>query len=222
MRTFFRCGKLSFQPRLAEVEAISSSCEIKLLFLSGEVWKVWGYRNIITVIWWCIRGKRGRTGNAWNRLHSSITARNGWRFPTLRVMHEPTFLQEWTNEWTKDQFIQVNVVKFSQLANCNTINFQVNDVLGRNQNKQDDHVLAGNYTSLPKWSWRVVQSGLAPIQIDSCSATNSFNLLVLISLGHEPTLLLVGWSVAITRSPYGVSLISSSFIKWDLSLYTGN
>ena len=65
-------------------------------------------------------------------------------------MHEPTFLQEWTNEWTKDQFIQVNVVKFSQLANCNTINFQVNDVLGRNQNKQDDHVLAGNYTSLPK------------------------------------------------------------------------
>ena len=80
------------------------------------------------------------------------------------------------------------------------INFHVNDVLGRNRNKQDDPVLAGNYTSLPKWSWRVVQSGLAPIQIDSCSATNSFNFLVLISLGHEPTLLLAGWSVAITRA----------------------
>ena len=34
-------------------------------------------------------------------LHSSITARNGWRLPT--------FLHEWTNEWTKDQFFQVNV-----------------------------------------------------------------------------------------------------------------
>ena len=102
------------------------------------------------------------------------------------------------------------------------INFHVNDVVGRNRNKKDDPVLAGNYMSLPKRSWRVVQSGLGPIQIDSCSVTNSFNFLVLISLGHEPTLLLFGWSVAITRSPYGVSLISSSFIKWDLSLYTGN
>ena len=112
VRTFFRCGKLSFQPRLAEGEAISSSCEIKLNFFSREVGKVWGYSNIITVIWWCIQGKRGRTGNAWNRLHSSINARYGWRLPTLNVMHEPTFLQEWTNEWTKDQFIQVNVSSF--------------------------------------------------------------------------------------------------------------
>ena len=109
MRTFFRCGKLSFQPRLAEGEAISSRCEILLNFLSREVEKVWGYSNIITVIWWCIRGKRGRTGNAWNRLHSSITARTGWRLPTVHVIHEPTFLQEWTNEWPKDQFFQVNV-----------------------------------------------------------------------------------------------------------------
>ena len=73
------------------------------------------------------------------------------------------------------------------------INFHVNDVLDRNRNKQDDPVLAGNYSSLPKWSWRVVHSALAPIQIDSCSATNSFNFSVLIFLGHKPTLLLAGW-----------------------------
>lgn len=71
---------------------------------------------------------------------------------------------------------------------------------------------------LPKCICSVVQSGLPPIHIDSYNATLLFNIAVEISFGHEPTLLLIGWSVAIARSPYGVSLISSSFIKWDLSL----
>ena len=139
-------------------------------------------------------------------------------------MNLHSYRNERTNE-PKTNFFRLtynSLTSFQSGYPQGIISFHVNDVLGRNRNKQDDPVLAGNYMSLPKWSWRVVQSGLAPIQIDSCSATNSFNFLVLISLGHEPTLLLVGWSVAITRSPYGVSLISSSFIKWDLSLYTGN
>ena len=152
----------------------------------------------------------------------TYTAFHAWTYMLSMNLH--SYRNERTNE-PKTNFFRLtynSLTSFQSGYPHGIINFHVNDVLVRNRNKQYNPVLAGNYMSLPKWSWRVVQSGLAPIQIDSCSATNSFNLLVLISLGHEPTLLLVGWSVAITRSPYGVSLISSSFIKWDLSLYTGN
>ena len=54
----------------------------------------------------------GKTSEDWERLEQAtfLYNRAQWMaFPTLRVMHEPTFFQEWKNEWTKDQFIQVNV-----------------------------------------------------------------------------------------------------------------
>ena len=173
----------------------------------------------------------GKTREDWERLEQAtfLYNRAQWMAFSYITCYAWTYILPGMKERMNQKPIYSGSrVKSSQLANCISkwLPPRENQLPGqwcaRQKPKQARRTCSCWQLSLPKWSLRVVQSGLAPFWIDLCSATNSFNILVLISLGHEPTLLLVGWSVAITRSPYGVSLISSSFIKWDLSLYTGN